>query len=70
MTTLNYLCANDVSDEDCYKCIKRGIVFRCPKGCPDFEDVRESMSADALQERDHLMELLGVQDDPMWGIRE
>lgn len=35
---LNERCKNNVSDEDCYKCMKLGIIFRCPAGCEDFED--------------------------------
>ena len=62
MSTLNYLCKHDVSDEDCYKCIKHGIVFRCPDGCPDFADVRADMTQDQLAERKRLMDMLGRKD--------
>lgn len=63
MSTLNYLCENDISDEDCYKCLKHGITFICPDNCPDFEDVRKNMSPELLAERTRLMEMLGVKDD-------
>lgn len=62
MSTLNYLCKHDISDDDCYKCIKHGIVFKCPKACPDFEDVRKDMSKEVLEERAKLMEQLGRTD--------
>lgn len=61
--TLNYLCENDVSDEDCYKCYKRGIIFGCPPNCPDFKDARAQMSPEMLAERDRLMKMLGVTDE-------
>lgn len=35
---LNDRCKNNVSDEDCYKCMKYGIVLSCPPGCKEFED--------------------------------
>lgn len=62
MSTLNYLCRNDISDDDCYKCIKHGIVFTCPKACPDFEDIRKEMSKEMLEARSKLMEQLGLKD--------
>lgn len=62
MSTLNYLCKNDVSDEDCNKCLVHGITFYCPVGCPDFEDVRKDMSPELLAERERLMNILGVKD--------
>lgn len=62
MSTLNYLCRNDISDDDCYKCIKHGIVFKCPKACPDFADVRADMSKEVLEERTRLMKQLGRTD--------
>ena len=65
--SLNYLCNNDISDEDCYRCSAHGITFRCPDGCPDFDDVRNSMSTELKKERDRLMEIMGVEDDPRWG---
>lgn len=67
MSTLNYLCKNDVSDEDCYKCTKHGIVFRCPTGCPDFDDVRKEMPKEMLAERERLMKQLGVTDSIKFG---
>ena len=62
MTRLNYLCKHDVSDEDCYKCMKRGIIFGCPDNCPDFEDMRANMSASMLDARAKLMGMLGVKE--------
>ena len=41
MADLNYLCKYDVSDDDCQKCLKRGIISHCPEICPDFEDINE-----------------------------
>lgn len=62
MSGLNYLCLNDVSDDDCYKCMKHGIIFRCPNPCPDFDDAREQMSPREKAARKLLMELLGMKD--------
>ena len=62
MSTLNYLCENDCSDDDCYRCLKRGIIFGCPKDCPDFVDARSKMSPEMLAERERLMKILGVED--------
>lgn len=33
---LNCACYNDVSDDDCYKCLKYGIIVRCEINCPYF----------------------------------
>lgn len=63
MTTLNYLCRNDVSDDDCNKCIKHGIVFRCPAGCPDFDDVRKYMTKRTIEKREEIMKQYGLQDN-------
>ena len=63
---LNNLCKHDISDEDCYKCIKHGIVFGCPTDCPDFDDVRKDMSPELLKQREEMMKILGVKDDPRW----
>ena len=63
MSTLNYLCLNDVSDDDCYKCMKHGIVLRCPAACPDFDDRRKYMTPKQLEERAKLMEMMGLRDD-------
>ena len=62
MSTLNYLCKHDVSDEDCYKCMKYGIMFSCPANCEYFEDVRSQMTTEMLKERERLMKQLGVSD--------
>lgn len=64
--TLNYLCENDISDDDCNKCLKHGITFRCPTNCPDFRDVRKRMSPEMRAEREQLMTALGVKDDDRW----
>lgn len=63
MSTLNYLCENDVSDDDCYKCVVHGILFGCPKDCPDFADARKRMTKEQLAERERLMAILGVKDE-------
>lgn len=63
---LNYLCANDISDEDCGRCLVHGIKLFCPEGCEDFKDVRKQMSPDILKKRNELMKLMGVEDDPRW----
>ena len=66
MNGLNYLCRHDVSDEDCYKCMKRGIVMRCPENCEYFDDRRKGMSEAQLKERAELMKKLGVKDQLPW----
>lgn len=33
---LNAACYNDVSDDDCHKCLKYGIIARCEINCPYF----------------------------------
>lgn len=65
MSTLNYLCRNDVSDEDCYKCIKQGILQRCPAKCPYFDDKRKYQDKKTLKKRKELMKKLGVKDVEM-----
>ena len=62
MGTLNYLCRHDISDDDCYKCIKHGIKYSCDNTCPDFDDVRGYMSKADLEERQRLMDKLGRTD--------
>lgn len=37
MSRYNHSCANECGDEDCGKCMKRGIIFSCPPDCTDFE---------------------------------
>lgn len=65
---LNYLCANDVSDEDCRKCAIHGIRYRCIANCPDFADIRQGMPEDMARLRGELMELAGLKDSiPMEG---
>ena len=66
MATLNYLCYNDISDDDCKRCSKRGITMLCPDGCPDFTDVRKRMSPEVLKLRGTLMALMGIEDDSRW----
>ena len=61
--TLNYLCENDISDEDCLRCLINGIKFGCPEDCPDFKDVRKQMTPEMLEERERLMNILGVKDN-------
>lgn len=63
---LNYLCRNDVSDEDCNKCMKCGIIFRCPANCEHFDDARKYMSKEQLEMRDKLMKQLGREDRLPW----
>lgn len=36
----NYGCVNNVSDEDCGKCMIRGFIYGCPNRCSDFDDGR------------------------------
>lgn len=62
MRTLNYLCENDISDDDCLRCLVHGIKFRCPNDCPDFKDARKSMTPEMLKERERLMKIMGVKD--------
>ena len=62
MSTLNYLCRNDVSDEDCYKCMKYGILIGCPSNCEYFDDVRARMTPEQLEERERIMKIIGVKD--------
>lgn len=66
MNGLNYLCNNDVSDEDCYKCMKYGIIFRCPDNCEHFDDRRKGMTKEQLEERAKLMKQLGIEDTLPW----
>lgn len=35
---LNDECKHNISDEDCYKCMKLGIIFGCPVRCEYFEE--------------------------------
>ena len=30
-------CVNNVSDEDCGKCMVRGLIFSCPQNCEDYD---------------------------------
>lgn len=62
MSTLNYLCRNDVSDEDCYKCMKYGILIGCPSHCEYFDDVRSRMTPEQLEERERIMKIIGAND--------
>ena len=71
MSTLNYLCRNDISDEDCYRCVVHGLKYRCPDNCPDFDDVRKYMDKETLRERDEIMKKMGVSDPfPLKGEEE
>lgn len=67
MRGLNYLCENDISDDDCLRCLVHGIKFACPIDCPDFKDGRKNLTEEQLEERDRLMKVLSVKDDPRWG---
>ena len=59
---LNHICMHDVSDEDCYKCAKHGIVFRCPDNCSDFDDSRKYMDKKTLEARKKIMKQMGIKD--------
>ena len=52
MADLNQFCIHDVSDEDCYKCMKYGIIWHCPSNCPEFEDwySRKEEAAEVLKQ--------------------
>lgn len=67
MRTLNYLCTHDISDDDCLRCGKHGIMFTCPENCPDFDDGRKRLTPEQKEERARLMNKLGVKDDDRWG---
>jgi hypothetical protein len=45
---LDARCKNDVSDEECNKCMKHKYILQCPENCPDYEDWRE----DGVQKAD------------------
>ena len=63
MRGIDYLCKHYDADEDCARCMKRGIlVGGCVAGCPDFEDVRDDMPDELLAERERLMKIMGVED--------
>lgn len=64
--SLNYLCRNDVSDEDCYKCLVHGITFACPNNCPDFDDVRATMDEKTKRLRADIMAKAGLKDRLPW----
>lgn len=66
MAELNYLCKHDISDKDCKKCGKLGIIFYCPGNCPYFYDVRKDMTKEMIEERDRLMKKLGTKDKLPW----
>ena len=36
MNGLDIPCKFDISDEDCRKCLKYGIIFHCPDDCPEY----------------------------------
>jgi hypothetical protein len=42
--------------------MKRGIIFKCPSGCPDFIDVRANMPEGLLKERERIMKAAGITD--------
>lgn len=37
---LNQYCVHNVSDDDCNKCMKYGIIFVCPTACEYYEEYR------------------------------
>lgn len=45
---LDARCKNDISDEECNKCLKHKIILQCPENCPDYEDWRD----DGVQKAD------------------
>ena len=58
-----YLCKYDDADEDCYRCLKHGLIFESEcRTCPDFYDVRKDMTPEQLAERARLMKIMGVED--------
>ena len=66
MSHYSYLCKNDLSDEDCKKCSKCGIILKCPVNCQYFEDIRKDMTPEILEERARLMAILGTKDSLPW----
>ena len=36
---LNNECKHNISDDECYKCLKYGIILRCLARCKDFDNV-------------------------------
>lgn len=58
MGVLNINCRHDCSDEDCYKCCKRGIVLRCPSDCEYFEDAICDMPDNLKEQREELINKL------------
>ena len=58
-----YLCKHNISDDDCYRCGKHGLIFESEcRNCPDFDDMRKTMPPEMLEERERLMKKLGVKD--------
>ena len=58
-----YLCTHNISDDDCYRCAKHGLIFDSDcRGCPDFDDVRKHMTPELLKERERIMKQFGLKD--------
>ncbi len=58
-----YLCTHNISDEDCYRCQRHGLIFdQDCRNCPDFDDVRTHMSPELLAERERIMKEHGLKD--------
>ena len=49
-------CRHNVSDDDCFKCMKHGILLTCLPGCKDFEDVLTE------EQREHLKKIYGYEE--------
>ena len=56
-----YLCKHNISDDDCYRCGKHGLIFDC-KNCSDFDDVRKTMPPELLALRNRIMQEHGLKD--------
>lgn len=58
-----YLCKHNISDDDCYRCAKHGLIFEqeC-KNCKDFQDVRLDMPPEILALREMIMKEHGLKD--------
>lgn len=58
-----YLCKHNISDEDCYKCAKHGLIFESEcRNCKDFQDIRLDMPPEVLALREKIMRENGLKD--------
>ena len=58
-----YLCKHNISDDDCYRCGKHGLIFDSDcRGCQDFDDVRKKMPPEVLALREKIMKENGLKD--------